>query len=100
MVVNVHAGKLYIVGRPHTQREARLYGNPKPRYVGFLWEANKWTRISFEKIPPEIYEANVLVGSMPSDDTFISVSRKYTNEPGMLGDPMTVSYLKRIDPSS
>ena len=100
LVVNVHAGKLYIVGRPPTDREKQLYGNPRPSYIGFVWENGEWTRISFDRIPTEIYETNVLVGSVPSDDTYISVSRKYTDESGMLEDPMTVPFLKRIDPAS
>ncbi|MGZ3254869.1 MAG: hypothetical protein ACXU7D_11245, partial [Burkholderiaceae bacterium] len=41
IVVNIHGGRLYVVGCPPTAREEQYYGNPKPNYVGFVWEGGQ-----------------------------------------------------------
>src|SRR5438045_908977 len=62
-VINVHKEHLYVIGEAPTSQEARLYGiyaQPISPYIGFVWENGLWKRISFEKIPAEIYSTNML----------------------------------------
>ena len=100
IVVNIHEGRLYVVGCPPTAREEQYYGNPKPNYVGFVWEGGQWKRIPFKEIPEAIYDTNMFLGHIPpSGATHLTVMRKESNERGMRGSPTTVPFMKRIDPN-
>jgi len=65
MVINVHAGKLYIVGVPPTSVEFRKYGAVNPPYYAYMWNKNAWVRLSFDAIPIAIYDGNMLIESIP-----------------------------------
>lgn len=97
MILNIHEGRLYVVGTPPTVREARLYGNPAPPYVGFMWERDSWKRIPFEQIPEAIYPTNMLIENFPpKDTTLLTLVKKGSVE--VNGDPRYPKDLKRIDP--
>ncbi|WP_211463984.1 hypothetical protein [Collimonas silvisoli] len=98
LILNVNEGRLYVVGIPPTVREARLYGNPTPPYIGFLWERDSWKRIPFEQIPEAIYATNMLIESFPpKDTTLLTLAKKKSVE--VNGDPTLPKYFKRIDPT-
>ena len=59
--LNIFKGKLYLVAVPQTSREFDLYNNPKPPYLGFLFEKNEWKRIPFDEIPVAIYNMNLSI---------------------------------------
>ena len=100
IIVNIHDGRLYVVGCPPTERESKFYGNPKPFYIGFVWENGQWIRIPFNEIPVEIYDTNMFMGAIPpSDATYLTVARKESKERGMRGSPTTVKFMKRVDPT-
>lgn len=76
-VLNVYQGKLYVVGTPGTEIEFRQYGNPKPSYLGYRYEAGKWQLISFNEIPEAIYGTNLLIANEPPNDAkFVSSAIK------------------------
>ena len=97
-VVNLFGKALYVVGQFPTQREFKQYGEPQPPYIGFIWQIDHWQKISFEEIPQEIYEANMLIESIPPQDIkFLSLEKK--NSKKINGKPTYPKYLKRIDPA-
>jgi len=49
IVVNIDAGKLYVVGLPPTGREDEMLGRPRPPYIGFVWQGGQWKQIAFEQ---------------------------------------------------
>ena len=69
IVLNVHAGKLYVVGLPPTQREFYKYGKPRPPYVPYRWENGAWERIPFAEVPEAIYDVNMLIEGIPPKGT-------------------------------
>jgi hypothetical protein len=76
-VLNVHKGKLYVVGTPWTEREYRQYGKPYPEYVPYRYESGQWQRIPFNEIPEAIYDTNLLISTeLPSEVKFVSFARK------------------------
>lgn len=98
MIVNVHEGRLYVVGIPPTVREVGLYGNPSPPYLGFVWESDAWKRIPFAQIPDAIYTTNMLIENFPTKGTtFLTLVKKESYE--VNGDPSYPKYLRRIDPT-
>jgi hypothetical protein len=98
IVVNIHGGRLYVVGCPPTERESKLYGSPKPFYIGFVWDNGLWKRIPFKEIPEEIYDTNMFLEHIPPlGTTYLTIAKKESKE--MNGDPTTVKFLKRIDPA-
>lgn len=97
MLLNVHNGRLFVVGRFPTEREFRLYGKPQPSYVGFRWENGHWKRIAFTEIPEAIYDTNLLIGFPPEGTKLLVLTRKESRE--MNADPEYPKQYKRIDPS-
>jgi hypothetical protein len=76
-VLNVHQGKLYVVGMPFTEKEFRLYGSPKPSYLGYRYEAGLWQLIPFNEIPEAIYDTNLLIANEPPNGAkFVSFAIK------------------------
>jgi hypothetical protein len=97
-VVDIHAGRLYVVGWPPTGREFRLYNKPRPPYIGFMFENGQWIRIPLEAIPEAIYDTNMLIESIPSSGTtFLTLVNKESRE--VNGNPTYKKHQKRIDPS-
>lgn len=97
MVVNVHQGRLYVVGRPPHTLEFRAYGATNPPYFGFVWENSAWRRLKFEEIPEAIYDRNMLTESIPQTKTkHLSLAEK--NSEAESGNPVYPKYLRRIDP--
>lgn len=97
MVVNIHQGRLYVVGHPPHTLEFRAYGATNPPYFGFVWESGKWRRIPFTEIPEAIYDANMLMESIPNNQTdFLGLTQK--NSPAENGNPVYQPDQRRIDP--
>jgi hypothetical protein len=67
--LNVHDGKLYIVGFPPTWQEWDQYGKQSPPYIGFRYEAGKWLRIPFAEIPEAIYDTNLWIENNPPNQS-------------------------------
>ena len=93
--INVANGRLYIVAQPMTTREYFSYNQPRPPYIGYVFENKVWRRISFNEIPVEIYNANLWIdnGEVPAGQITLTDKEKE------FGDPRTAKYLKRIDPN-
>jgi hypothetical protein len=97
MVVNVHQGRLYVVGFPPHTLEFRAYGATNPPYFGFVWESGKWKRIAFSEIPEAIYDTNMLIESIPGAKTdFLTLGKKNSLDEN--GAPTKPAPLHRIDP--
>lgn len=97
MLLNVHEGRLYVVGRAPTTRELRAYGATNPPYFGFRWNGGRWERIPFSEIPVAIYAANLVIESVPTRATkFLTLQQKNSVEEN--GNPVFSAYLRRIDP--
>jgi hypothetical protein len=76
-VLNIHQGKLYVVGIPFTEREFREYGRPFPEYVPYRYEAGLWKRTPFKEIPEAIYDTNLLIANGPPDGAkFVTFAMK------------------------
>lgn len=95
-VLNIHQGRLYVVGTPSTELEFRQYGKPFPEYVPYRYEAGQWQRIPFNEIPEAIYDTNMWIDNEPENNSkHISLSDKATEmKDDSLGDA-----LKRISPT-
>lgn len=97
MVVNIHQGRLYVVGFPPHTVEFRAYGATNPPYFGFLWDNGTWKRIAFRDIPEAIYDGNMLIESIPKNKTdFLKLAEKMSEAEN--GDPRYPPSLRRIDP--
>jgi hypothetical protein len=100
IVVNIHSGRLYVVGFPPTGYEFDLYGKQRPPYLGFVYEgeSRSWKRIPFADIPEGIYNTNMLLDGIPPPDIkVLTLKTKESKE--MNGNPAIVEYMKRIDPT-
>lgn len=76
-VLNVHQGKIYVVGTTDTEQSIRQYGNPNPPYLGYHYETGQWKRIPFTEIPVVIYDTNLLIANAPPNDAkFVSFEIK------------------------
>jgi len=95
LVVNIHAGKLYVVGMFPTAREFYLYGKPQPPYVGFRWDGIAWQHIAFAEIPEVLYDGNTVIDLPPDGTTLLTLEKKSILN-GNRGYPKDV---KRIDPA-
>jgi hypothetical protein len=94
-VLNVHQGKLYVVGTPATEIEFRQYGNPKPSYLGYRYEAGQWQLIPFNEIPEAIYETNLLINyGPPNGMKFVS----FTIKAEEMKEDSFMGHQKRISP--
>lgn len=103
MVMNVHQGRIYVVGHPIHPAEFRAYGGTNPPYIGYMLQGAQqgaqWQRIPFEQIPTEIYEGNLLIESIPKTRTkYLSLAAK--SSAGENGDPRYPADLRRIDPKA
>jgi hypothetical protein len=97
LVVNISEGKLYVVGYPPSVVEYNHYERPNPCYVGFVWENEKWNRISFEDIPIQIYKTNMLIDSFaPKGTILLTLDRKNSHD--MNGDGRLPNSLRGIEP--
>lgn len=97
LVVNVHEGRLYIVGWPHTGAEFMIYGKPQPPYLGFVWMQGKWEKIPFSQIPDAIYSTNMLIESIPPEGTeLLTLDKK--DGPTVNGKQTYPNFLRRIVP--
>jgi hypothetical protein len=99
-ILNIHAGRLYVVGRPPTRLEFDLYGRPRPPYIGFVYESDnhQWRRIAFDEIPEAIYDTNMLIAAIPPTDTkIITLDLKASKE--FNGHPGYSRHYKRVDPN-
>ena len=97
IVLNVHAGKLYVVGLPPTQREFFKYGKPRPPYVPYRWENGAWQRIPFAEVPEAIYDVNMLIEQIPPKSTkLLTWGRKMS--PDLNGKGTYTTDQKRLDP--
>jgi hypothetical protein len=94
--LNIVNGKLYIVGIPPTTREFRLYNQPRPPYIGYVFENKTWRRILFDEIPVAMYDMNL---SQDSENYIQAGQITLTDKVKMLNLPYFPNYLKRIDPS-
>jgi hypothetical protein len=99
LVLNVFAGRLYLVTIPSTKREFVRYGSPLPTYIGYVWNDGVWRRINFSEIPQEIYDTNMLVTWTPQDlHGLMLLARKNSRE--LNGSDLIHRDLKRINPST
>ena len=95
-ILNLHSGKLYIVGFPPTGHEFYLYGKPKPSYLGFRYEGGSWIRIPFAEIPVAIYDTNMWIENAPPNTSGrISLADKAKE----MQDQELDKLHKRIDPN-
>lgn len=95
MVLNIHNGKLYVVGTPPTGREFSQYGKPQPPYIGFRLESGRWQRIPFSEIPEEVYDTNLILDGFLVKATLL----KLTEKRKINSDPSYPKPFKRIDPN-
>lgn len=94
-ILNLHEGRLYIVGIPLSERVFRQYGSPKPSYIGFRYSAGQWLHIPFNEIPVAIYDTNMLIATEPDKGkTRVSLADKAEE----MKDPEYRNSQKRIDP--
>lgn len=94
-ILNLHNGKLYIVGFPPTGREFDLYGKQRPPYIGFRYQAGHWLRIPFTEIPTAIYDTNMWIGNAPPNQSGrIALADKAVE----MQDQELSKHDKRIDP--
>lgn len=95
-ILNIHDGKLYVVGWPPTRLEFDLYGQQRPPYFGFLYENGQWRRISLAEIPEAIYDTNLWIENAPKNKSE-HVSLKDKAEEMQI--PELHRSRKRIDPT-
>lgn len=97
MVVDIHQGRLYVIGLPPHTLEFRTYGATNPPYFGFIWHNGGWERIPFSEIPKNLYEANMLIESIPQKRTkYLTLAQKNSIDEN--GNSVYPSFLRRIDP--
>lgn len=95
-ILNLHNGKLYVVGFPPTGQEFYQYGKPKPSYIGFRYENGKWQRIEFSEIPEAIYDTNLWIENVPPNK---SGHVSFADKAAEMRDAELDRVLKRIDPN-
>lgn len=99
-ILNVHKGKLYVVGDFPTALEFRMYSKPVPGYVGFVYESNQWKRIAFLEIPETIYNTNmVLDGAYKVKTKRLTLEMKASQEFNGDGRWRATPEALRIDPN-
>jgi hypothetical protein len=97
MVLNVYEHRLYVVGFPPTGAEFDLYGKQRPPYIGFVWDRDKWQRITFERIPTSIYDANMLIAHIaPAGTELLTLAQK--GDEHLNGSRKLPRHFKKIDP--
>lgn len=98
LVVNTYQNKFYIVGAFPTQREFKLYGEPQPPYIGFVWKDKNWQRLPFEAIPQAIYDVNMLMEGIPPEGIkYLSIGKKESKE--INGNSSYRKSQRRLNPS-
>ena len=97
-ILNIHNGRLYVVGIPPTGYEFNLWGKPQPPYIGFVWEDGQWRRLLFVEIPEAVYDTNMLIESIPRDGKdYLTWATKQSI--AFNGAPEYRKPQKRIDPT-
>ena len=96
VVLNIYQNKLYVVGIPYTTREFRQYGNPKPPYLGYRYEAGRWQLIPFNEIPEAIYDTNLYFDNMAY---YRKKHVSLTDKAEMMRNEKYMPHSKRIDPN-
>ncbi len=96
-ILNIHNGKLYVVGWPPTQFEFKFYGSPRPPYVGYRFDGESWVRIPFKEIPLPIYDTNLVVDIGSFKSKLLTLTLKATT--GFNGDPNISREQIKIDPN-
>ena len=94
-ILNVHNGRLYIVGAPATCVEFRTYNRPIPMYIGFVLAGGQWKQIPFEEIPAAIYDTNLVIDGQFVKTNFLTIVVKNSIE--LNGSPAYSAHTKRID---
>jgi len=95
-ILNVVNGKVFIVGIPPTTREYFLYNQPRPPYIGYVFENKGWRRIPFNEIPEAIYDMNLSSGTIHSNPSGpVTLADKAVES----GDPRIAKQFGRIDPN-
>lgn len=95
LVLNVHQGKLYIVGRITSTLEFQQYGKPMPSYIGFRYDNWQWTRLPFNEIPEAIYDTNMFFDNM----ALYRLKRvSLIDKAKMINEDTYMAHDKRIDP--
>lgn len=95
-ILNLHEGKLYVVGWPPTRLEFDLYGKQRPPYIGFLYENGQWRRITLTEIPDAIYDTNLWIENVPTHKAEqVSLNDKAEE----MRNPELDRSRKRIDPT-
>ncbi len=95
-VLNLHNGKVYVVGFPPTGLEFDQYGKQRPPYIGFRYENGKWLRISFTEIPEAIYDTNLWIENVPPNK---SGRVSLLDKADEIRKPTLDRSRKRIDPT-
>ena len=97
MLVNVFNGKLYVVGRPPTEREYEIYGRPEPYYLCFQWENKGWKRVKIADVPEQIRDGNLVIagGLVTFKNLSLTDKKIMNNDVGFINAPQ----LKRIEPN-
>lgn len=94
--LNVVNGKLYIVATPMTTREYFLYNQPRPPYIGYIFDNKAWRRIPFNEIPVVMYDMNLSSGSVHSNP---SGPVTLADKAKAFEDPRVDKTYLRIDPT-
>lgn len=81
---------------PPTTREFDLYQQPRPPYIGYVFENKLWRQIPFSEIPVAIYDMNISSGTVHSNLSGLVTLEDKAKE---YGDSMIPKQFKRIDPS-
>ncbi len=97
IVLNVHAGKWYIVGFPPTGAEFDYYKWPRHTYVPFRYDNGKWQRIPFKELPKEIYQSNLWLGNNPPENSPAKQADRDAHV-WKMGSQMAMELL-RVDPN-
>lgn len=93
--LNIVNGKIYIVAQPPTTREYFLYNQPRPPYIGYVYDNQTWRRIPFNEIPVVMYDTNLSIDS----ENFIHAGQiTLADKVKEFNNPRMEKYLKRIDP--
>lgn len=93
LVVNVYAGRLYVIGMPPTEREFGMYGRPALPYLGFIWKNSQWNRIPIVEIPEQIYDTNMLMEGTPAG--YAEVLKLKDVKKALLATPTTVTIAQK-----
>jgi hypothetical protein len=96
MRFDVVDGKPFIVAYPHVGAQFIKYGKPKPAYLAFIYDNNKWQRVPFSDIPEDQYDFNLVAKQiLPNGMTHLNLVEKKNKL--FNGNPDIDSCYKRIN---